>query len=311
MILFDLSYFSHRIIWPNKEQVIENPNFFAHLITMQILQFAKKLGASKTNPFVICLDSTNWRKDYYEQNKVKFPELANESYKGHRVKDDTIPWDTINETIDNVCASFKQYSDFYVMKVAKAEADDIIAILAKRFKSKQSIWVLSPDKDFVQLQDTNVKIFDPLKNAFKPEQDIEMFMKIHIMIGDKSDNIPAVRARLGEKTAIKILKDLDTLLATDPIMREKYEFNKNLIDFTMIPEYIEDTIIAEFETQAFSYNPSGLMKIFMKYGMSKISEDIGAFRLPDKEMKTTINQFFITHKRNVEVSRNSLEDFFN
>jgi len=311
MILFDLSYFAHRIVHPNKDQIIENPNFFAHLITMQILRFSKMLGASKQNKFVICLDSKTWRKEYYETNKVKFPELVNETYKGRRVKDDTIPWDTIQETINIIGTAFKLASDFYVVKASGAEADDVIAVLTKKFKNKETIFILSPDKDFIQLQDDNVYIFDPLKNAFKPTQDIDYFMKIHLMIGDKSDNIPAIRSRLGEKTAVKILKDLDNLLATDPTMREKYEFNKNLIDFSMIPSYIESNILEEYETQSFNYNPSNLMKLFMKYGMAKISEDVGSFKLAESEVKTPTNQFFIDSKKNEEFSRYTLEEFFN
>ena len=311
MILFDLSYFAHRIIHPNKEQIIENPNFFAHLMTMQIIRFSKLMGASKQNRFVICLDSKTWRKEYYETNKVKFPELVNETYKGRRVKDDTLPWEYIQETINIIGTALKLASDFYVVTAIGAEADDIIAILTKKFKSQEEIFILSPDKDFIQLQDTNVHIFDPLKNAYKPEQDINYFMKLHLMIGDKSDNIPAIRPRLGEKTAAKIYKDLDDLLLTDPIMKEKYDFNKNLIDFSMIPAYIESRILEEFETQKFNYNPNNLMKLFMKYGMSKISEDVGSFKLTETEVKTHTNQHFITIQKNAEYTRYSLEEFFN
>jgi 5'-3' exonuclease len=306
----DLSYFIHRIIWPNKEAILQNNKFFAHLITNQILTFAKKLGASKENKFVICLDSSSWRKEYFETNKVKFPEFAELTYKGNREKDETVPWDILNEITYELAATFKANSDFYVMKVDGAEADDIIAVLANEFKAMETIWVISPDKDFIQLLDTNVFIFDPLKNAFKPDQDVETFMKIHIMIGDKSDNIPAIKARLGEKTAIKILKDLDDLLATDPVMKQKYEFNENLIDFAKIPANIRESILREFDDQAHNFNSTNILKIFMKFGMAKLSEDIGVFKFSQTAIKTPINQHFIDGQKNEELAQNNLEDFF-
>lgn len=311
MILFDLSYFAHRIVHPNKGAILENNNFFAHLITNQILAFSKKLGASKQNRMVLCLDSPSWRRDFYEDHKPKCPEYDGQVYKGNRKKDSELPWDFINSTIDIICDSLKENSDFYVVKVDKAEADDIIAVLAKRYKDYESIWIGSSDKDFIQLQEHDrVEIFDPLKNCFKPEQDIALYKKIHNIIGDTSDNILAIKPRVGDKTAIKMIKDLPNLLATDPLMKEKYKFNRNLIDFDYIPVYIEDAILNEFAKQSFTYNPTGLLKTFMKYGMSKLLEDVASFKLSENEIKTPTNQYFLDSKKNAEMSRCTLEDFF-
>lgn len=313
MILFDLSYFSHRIIYPNKDAILQNPLFFAHLLTSQIISFSKKMGASKQNKMILCLDSFSWRKEYYETNKVNFPEYNDKTYKGNRVKDPEIPWDHINDTTTLLVEAFKEYSDFYVMKVNNAEADDIIAVLANTFKKQETIWILSPDKDFVQLQDKNVFIFDPLKNGFKPEQDIEIFKKIHNIIGDTSDNILAIKPRCKEITAGKMLKDLDDLLATNPGMKARYEFNKNLIDLSMIPDIVQRDILLEFDTQShedYHYNYNGLIKTFMKFGLSKLSEDINNFKLSENEIKTPLNQYFIDGEKNAILSRNNLEDFF-
>lgn len=313
MILLDLSYFAHRIIHPNKQNIIENPKFFAHLLTNQIISFARKLGASKQNKYVICLDSSSWRKQYYIDNKPDCPVYENQTYKGNRVKDVDLPWAEIYQIIEEVTETIKLNSDFYVVKVNDAEADDVIATLANAFKHKEKVWVLSPDKDFVQLQDTNVKIYDPLKNAFKPEQNVGLFKKIHNMIGDASDNIFTFKGKqksMKESVALKMLKDLDDLLATNPLMKEKYNFNEKLIDLSMSPEYIKEDVIAEFQKQEYNFNSMGLLKLFMKYGMAKLSEDIGVFKLADNEVKTSINQFFINSSRNEEDSRDNLEDFF-
>jgi 5'-3' exonuclease len=313
MILFDLSYFMHRVIHPNKETIIQNPMFFAHLMTTQIIRFSKQLGASKANKMVICLDSPSWRKDFYAKNKPVCPVYEDQTYKGNRVKDSSLPWDELHAITDSLAESFKNHSDLYVMKIQDAEADDIIAILSKEFSSKETIWVLSPDKDFVQLQDENVHVFDPLKNAFKPEQDVSLFKKIHNIIGDASDNIYTIKGNqksMKESVALKLLKDLDDLLATNPLMKQKYDFNEKLIDLSMIPEYVKEATLNEFATQTHSFNATNILKTFMKFNMSKLSEDIGVFKLSENEIKTPTNQFFVNGKRNEESSRNNLEDFF-
>jgi hypothetical protein len=312
MILFDFSYFCHRIIHPSKEKIIENPHFFSHLIMTQILQYIKKFGASKQNKMVLCLDSkVSWRHTYYLEHKPNTPDYIGKTYKGDRVKDTTIPWDTIYDAMDNVCGALRDCSDLFVVKVDNAEADDIIAVLSKRFCKDETVWVLSPDKDFVQLQIQNkVAVYDPLKGAFKPEQDIALFKTIHNIIGDKADSILAIKPRTQEATAIKMLKDLNELLQTNVEMRTKFDFNKTLIDFDHIPKEIENDILGEFYKQEHNYNMTGLMKMFMKYKLSEHAQNITSFKLPDLPYATKLNQYFVTYQKNVEVSRGNLLDFF-
>ena len=311
MILVDTSHAIFRTLMMNKEQVKENPEFLSHLLISQILGFASKLGASKQNKLVLAIDSTSWRKQYYEDNKKQFPEMQAMTYKGNRVKDQTIDWESVFTVIDATLTVIKNFTDFYVVKVEDAEADDIIAVLTQEYACKETIWIASSDKDFIQLQNTpRVNIYDPLKQAFKPDQNVEMFKKIHTMIGDASDNIPAIKSRLGEKTALKILKDLDTLLATNPDMRAHYQFNEHLILFEHIPDEIRNKIIDEFKNQTYDYNGMKLLTEFTKLKLVKYTEDINRFKLSENEVKTKLNQHFIENATNTEMSNRNLEDFF-
>lgn len=311
MIIQDFSHAMHRTLRMNKEQVIQNYDFLSHLLLSQVTSFISKLGASKHNKFVIAVDSTSWRKDYYAQNKQQFPEMREMTYKGNRVKDTDIDWTKVYNICNDICDVLKKYSDIYVVKVDGAEADDIIAVLTQEFKSKENIWIASGDKDFIQLQDHPVvSIYDPLKHAFKPEQNVEMFKKIHTIIGDKSDNIPAIKPRVQEKTALKMLKDLDTLLATNPTMKAKYEFNEHLILFEHIPVDIREKIIEEYNNQCYSYNGMKLLGEFSRLKLNKFSEDINKFKLVDFEVKTKLNQFFVQKQKDKDMAERSLEDFF-
>lgn len=312
MILFDYSHSLHRTARMNVDAINENVNITGHLILTQITSYARKLGASKTNPFVICMDSKpSWRHDYYLENRHKFDDLKDKTYKGNRVTDTTLPWEKMHEVSDSICRSLEESSDFYVLRVDKCEADDIIAILAKKYSELgEEVWVVSSDKDFVQLQSNLVKIYDPLKQAFKPEQDVDLYKIIHVIIGDTVDNIPAIKPKTKEITAMKMLKDLDTLLATNPLMRERYKFNEELILFENIPTHLQSSVFARYDGQKFNYNPMALMKAFGKFGLAKHIEGINAFKFTDTVVNTKINQTFESAKRNAQLAQSNLEDFF-
>jgi len=310
MILVDCSHAMHRVLHSNKEAVIANPEFLTHLLLSQFLSMSSKFGGSKKNPVVLCLDSSSWRKDFYVEHKPKTEDYKNETYKGRRVKDTSVDWTEVYRIYDDIMNILKQDSDFHVMKVEKAEADDIIAVLATKFKDQEDIWVMSSDKDFVQLQCENVSIYDPLKQAFKPTIDVETFKKIHNIIGDKSDNILPIKSRVAEKTAYKLLPELDVLLKTNPDMREKYEFNETLISFDKIPDWVRENILKEYENQTPKFNATKLMSGFIKYRLSKHGEDINKFKLGEAEVKTKLNQHFRDNKKNIEISSASIEDFF-
>lgn len=310
MILIDGSHALHRTLAMNKDKVAEQPEFIAHLFINQILSFTSKLGGSKQNRVVVCFDNASWRKKYYIDNLPK--DYGKETYKGRRVKDETVDWDKIFSLVNQVSETLKLYSDFDIMSIKEAEADDIIAVLAKEFKKKETIWIASSDKDFIQLQDTpRVNIYDPLKQQFKPTIDKEFFKTIHIMIGDTSDNIKAIKERLGEKTATKMLKELPILLQTSPSIRERYEFNKNLIDFDYIPEYISERILTEFNSSnQGSFNAMELIKRFKDLKLAQHTENIDKFKLSNDFIKTKLNQLFSEQDKNNRISESTLEEFF-
>ena len=310
MILIDYSHLWYRSIFPNKNMILENINFCAHTTLSMILNVSKQFGASRKNPLVLAIDSKpSWRHKYYETFSADIPGYEGLSYKGHRVKDPIFDWERMDAINKDVLEALKLYSDFYVIDVKYAEADDVIAVLAQDV-TDDSYYVVSSDKDFKQLQRHNVHIFDPIKGIFLPEIDVEHFKKIHFMIGDKSDNILAIKPKIAEKTADKLYPELETLLATIPEMRMKYEFNKVLIDFECIPNYIKNKITNNMNQQIFSFNAKGLTDMFRKYELSNLTERISEFKLYDKE-KTTHMISQIKQQKSIEnYIDNCLDGFF-
>jgi DNA polymerase-1 len=103
------------------------------------------------------------------------------------------------------------------------EADDIIGTLARRAeKENVETFMVTPDKDFMQLISPTIKMYKPGKSGSEVEiVDVSGVEKkfgvaphqvidVLALIGDKSDNIPGVPG-IGEKTAIPLIQTYGSL----------------------------------------------------------------------------------------------------
>jgi DNA polymerase-1 len=96
--------------------------------------------------------------------------------------------------------------------VDKAEADDVIAYISNDYlvgKDSQ-VFIMSSDKDFMQLIDDRVHVWSPTKKKMFYTEDVIEDFKVHpknfalyrSLIGDDSDNIPGVSG-LGAATLLE------------------------------------------------------------------------------------------------------------
>lgn len=99
------------------------------------------------------------------------------------------------------------------------EADDVIGMMASLSTCENTeVMIVSGDKDFAQLVNKNVKMFDPMKEKLydidgvvekwgvRPDQIIDYLS----LVGDASDNVPGVKG-IGPKGAVKLLTEFETL----------------------------------------------------------------------------------------------------
>ena len=109
-----------------------------------------------------------------------------------------------------------------VLRQPGVEADDIIGSICRRFASPDMhCFIVSGDKDFMQLVGPSVSLYSPKKNepallvqaagvfekfGCKPEQVIDVLA----LIGDTSDNVPGVHG-IGEKGASKLIAEFNNL----------------------------------------------------------------------------------------------------
>jgi len=98
----------------------------------------------------------------------------------------------------------------YVLSITGIEADDTIAYIAKNECSDEKLVIVSTDKDFMQLIDDKVTVYNPTqKKLYDVKSIIERFgiipenmITYRTLDGDASDCIPGVKG-VGIKTIIK------------------------------------------------------------------------------------------------------------
>jgi 5'-3' exonuclease len=141
---------------------------------------------------------------------------------------------------------FIQGGASFILKHPKLEGDDCIAISVKHLLNicpSCTIYIITSDKDYLQLAQDNVKLFNLTfkdlteQKSCTKNAECDLFCKI--LMGDVSDNIPSVFPKCGPKTALKYFKNKELLekkLKESKTYRNNYALNKTIIDFNCIPE---------------------------------------------------------------------------
>ena len=216
-LIMDMNNAIHRTYWTAKnivgqEDAEKLSNFHIYFTLNAIKSY---VNTYKPDKIIACWDE----KPDYQRNDRK--ELFSE-YKGNR-STDASPHKN-NEKIKEFLYTLGIPSLF----PRKLEADDVIAFLTETLEgSKVNI---SVDKDFLQLINKSVIVYDPIRKKetntsnFVENTDCEQcnFMTIKCLVGDKSDNVPGI-PKFGK---VKVKKYLEgTVTLTD----EEYAiFTRNL-----------------------------------------------------------------------------------
>lgn len=155
----------------------------------------------------------------FDAGRQTFRQRIYPEYKAHRppAPEDLVPQFPL---FREACTAFGVPS----VEMADYEADDLIASYARKAAEIGfNVTIVSADKDLMQLVNTQINLYDPLKR--KPIKEAEVIEKfgvpptkvidVQALAGDSSDNVPGV-AGIGVKTAAELILsygDLETLLA--------------------------------------------------------------------------------------------------
>jgi 5'-3' exonuclease len=141
-----------------------------------------------------------------------------------------------------------------ILKHPRLEADDCIALSVKYLTKKYPqcrIFIITSDNDYLQLNSHNVHIYSltykNLADGKMSTGNAQNDLKIKILMGDTSDNIPSVFPKCGLKTAQKCIEDNDFLkkkMGDNKIFYDQYKLNETLVNFDFIPS----DLVNEFMT---------------------------------------------------------------
>ncbi len=70
------------------------------------------------------------------------------------------------------------------------------------------------------------------------------------ILGDKSDNIPSIMKKCGEKTALKYATNntlLQQLFQSNQSIQDRYNLNEQMVDFMFIPTDLRTAVIDRLE----------------------------------------------------------------
>ena len=218
---------------------------FTKTFVNNILNIPKNLNIDKKTPVTMVVGKDCKREDIWRNEFI-------DKYKGTRLNGPEhgfmggpffkMAYDT---------GLFEKGGVSVTLKHPKLEGDDCIAIyvkyLLKKYKDDVSIYIITSDKDYLQLIEPRVKIFNlSFKNIAENKScfgDAKKDLFCKIVMGDVSDNIPSVLSKCGPKTAVKCYDDRNYF---DERMKKenayaKWENNQRIIDFDYIPsELVED-----------------------------------------------------------------------
>lgn len=199
------------------------------------------------------------------------------------------------------------------LQLKEYEADDIIAFISKhKSKEGKKVTVVSTDKDYLQLIDKNISVYQPIKKILIDHKNItkhisvpsQNYSVLKTLTGDKSDGVKGLH-RVGEKTAIKFFPllaeskkyTLDDMFnhAVDNIeehnifakvVMEQDRLIKNFkvmdLHKTLLTETHTEDILTSLETPVRKLNETGIHMLMQADNLEKFIDQLAHWIYPFK-----------------------------
>ena len=282
MIIVDLNQImiSNLMVQINGRNAAELSEDLVRHMVLNSLRAHNKRFRKEYGEMIIACDSGNvWRRKVFPNYKAGRKKVRDKS--GH-------DWTKIFEIMSKIKNELKEHMPYKVIEVDTAEADDIIAALVKKsYYTNQNVLILSGDKDFIQLHNNRVKQYNPVLSKFVGQGETpSIYIKEHILKGDRSDGIPNVLSddnvfiegrRQRPLTKKKIEAWLNEIVMTMTEEEQKnYDRNRKLIDLSLIPPELEAKIYNEFNEVKVAHR-SKILNYFITRKLKTLIEVIDEF----------------------------------
>ena len=147
--------------------------------------------------------------------------------------------------------------------------------------------IVSGDKDFIQLHKyNNVRQYSPITKKHVNGVDPVVYIKEHVLKGDRADGIPNVlspdhtftdelrqRPLTSKRIESILAQEIDEL---DDEVKRNYQRNDKLINLDNVPEELEEKILDDFNV-ATCGDRSKLLNYFIDKRLKSLTEQIGDF----------------------------------
>lgn len=297
MIILDYSQIALSNILPfqndiKRQSPEEIKNLIRHTTLSTIKSYKKRYGREYGEMVIACDGKTYWRKDVFPHYKA--------GRKKAREKSD-LDWGLIFDTLAELRQDLIDNFPYKVVNVDGAEADDVIAVLAKwtqdnqliqegLFEEPQKVLIVSSDKDFIQLQKyKNVRQWSPMQKKFVQGTQKEVFeYTITHIVKAGDDGIPNILSPddvfvSGERQKpfpSKRLpeffeKGIDACLNESE--RRNYQRNQLLVNFEFIPENIANSVISSYASATPKGDKNKVMEYLIKHQCRLLLDDLEDF----------------------------------
>jgi DNA polymerase-1 len=228
---------------------------YTKMFEKTLMELCKKNKISKYSNIIFVRDCSReniWRHKHYDAYK------ATRDEKSQHFNKDVFPL-TYHKIIPNLQAKLGVCTFGHPC----LEADDVIAIMTNMLldnpSSLSDVTIITNDNDYIQLLNhPALCLVDGNENkrlCIRNLQDKDIcervgctpgiYCEVKKILGDKSDNIPPIMKKCGDKTAHKLASNPDALkklLETTPSAQSQYSLNEMLVDFKCIPVEYQDEV---------------------------------------------------------------------
>jgi DNA polymerase I len=149
---------------------------------------------------------------------IKTQTFTEVEYKGYKANRSAMPEDLVQQ-VPYIRRALEAYR-IPILELARFEADDVIGTLARKAaEASHPVYVVSSDKDMMQLVNDRVQILNPPKDnlicdAAKVEEILgvppERVVDVMALRGDAIDNIPGAPG-IGDKGSVEIIRRFGTV----------------------------------------------------------------------------------------------------
>ncbi|GAB6183681.1 DNA polymerase I [Thermodesulfovibrio hydrogeniphilus] len=255
--------------------------------TRMLLRLLKE---KNVNHMLIAFDSPHPTKRHkvYEDYKVTRPETP---------KDLPIQIDYIKKIVDSLGISRIELPGY--------EADDIIASVVEKLKDEDfNFYIVTLDKDMMQIVSDRVKIYDPFNDLLIDKESVlkkfgvlpEKLTDFMALVGDSIDNIPGVKG-IGEKTAAELIKrygSVENILKNIAIIKpskvaELIRKNENSLKLSKELVFLNKDAPIDIKLEELKIKEpdrENLIKIFQELEFRSLIKEI----LPEEQISTNITK---------------------